>query len=343
MEKADAKLQSPFGTQAGRSESERIEGSRTQSPTSALDNALETRNSGACCPNRSDAVPTLPRETRSPVLRAERRRPNAEVRRAKGEGRMRSAQMARTVSDRTLAGRRMHGGSVPRKDAKYAKPPPTQNSFAAWRTWRLGVRSGCRDLTPVGAHRSEAAHKEFLCGVAYLAPLREIRLPSPHSSGRTPIGGRRPLGNTPSGVTAPVLRARRGAPHFVRALKYGAASRPPALPFSRSPGRTAKAQRRSAKGEGCVGSDGGRRMHGALVPRKDAKYAKPPPTQNSFAAWRTWRLGVRSGCRDLTPVGAHRSEAAALWATRPRNSKLGTCVEVYRRCESIQPNRPGSA
>ena len=46
--------------------------------------------------------------------------------------------------------------------------------------------------------RQAASHKESPCGVAYLAPLREIRLPRPHSSGRTPIGGRRPLGNTPS-------------------------------------------------------------------------------------------------------------------------------------------------
>ncbi len=142
--------------------------------------------------------------------------------------------MGRVVLDRTVAGRRMHGGLVPRNGAKKdAKPPPTKNLLAAWRTWRLRVRSGCRDLTPGGAHRSEAAaiwatrprnpkppapnerlpfpvsrlpfpvlpfsrspapqaerrrpkaatHKESPCGVAYLAPSREIRPPRPHSSG----------------------------------------------------------------------------------------------------------------------------------------------------------------
>ncbi len=72
-------------------------------------------------------------------------------------------------------------GSTQRRK-KYAKPPPTKNSFAAWRTSRLCVRSDCRGLTPGGG---------------------------------TPIGGRNPLGNTPSGFTPPVLP--RSRPPVLRA------------------------------------------------------------------------------------------------------------------------------
>ncbi len=171
-------------------------------------------------------APALPR-SRSPVLRAERRRPNAEglkceVRSAgcpDGKGRV-GSDAGRQANARRV-------GSTQRREVRQA-----------------------------------AAHKEFLCGVAYLAALREIRLPSPHFRGGTPIGGRRPLGNTPSGFTAPVLpcsrapvlRARRGAPHFVRVLKYGAASRPPALPRSRPPVLRAERRRPNAEGRRVVRS-----------------------------------------------------------------------------------------
>ncbi len=232
---------------------------------------------GACCPNRSERgshPPSRDPSSRAPVLRAERRRPNAEVRSAKCE--VRVVRMARAVSDRTLAGRRMHGGLVPRKGAK---------------------------------GRQAAAHKEFLCGVAYLAALREIRLPRPHFQGGQ--------GST----------EKKPRPTGQHALRFHG---------SRSPGRTAKAQRRSAKCEGrrrVVRMAGavsdrmlaGRRMHGGLVPRNGAKKdAKPPATKNLLAALRTWRLRVRSGCRDLTPVGAglDRKETKTHGATRPQVSRL---------------------
>ncbi len=262
----------------------------------------------------------------------------------------------------------MHGGLVPRKDAKYAKPPPTKNSFAAWRTWRLCVRSGCRVLTPAGKGATEkkpvlpssrapvlraerrrpnaerrsakarsakgvvgrmaravvgsdagrqanarrvgstqrrkvrqaAAHKEFLCGVAYLAPLREIRLPRPHSSGGRARPETETLGTRPqvsrlpsrsafrasrSRLPAPVSRspARRGAPHFVRVLKYGAASRPPALPLSgpNGEGPTPKCEVRRAwvarMARAVVGSDAGRQANarrvGSTQRRKEVRQA----------------------------------------------------------------------
>jgi len=109
--------------------------------------------------------------SRSPALRAERRRLNAEGRRAKCEVQsakceVRVVRMARAVSDRTLAGRRMHGWAGSTQRRQDGRRHPQRISFAAWRTWRLCVRSGRRDLTPGGG---------------------------------TPSGGRRPLGNTPPG------------------------------------------------------------------------------------------------------------------------------------------------
>ncbi len=250
----------------------------------------------------------------------------------------------------------MHGGLVPRNGAKKdAKPPPTKNLLcgvaylAAWRESRFaGVRrgrkgpaagfcrSGCRDLTPVGAHRSEAAALWATRPQVSRLPFQVLRFrPS-----------RFPFSRAPAPARGASLRSGSG-------IRGG--SRSPALPFSRSPGRTAKAQHRSAKCEVrrrvaqmvravLDRTVAGRRMHGGLVPRNGAKKdAKPPPTKNLLcgvaylAAWRESRFaGVRrgrkgpaagfcrSGCRDLTPGGAHRSEAAALWATRPRNPKLGT-------------------
>ncbi len=89
--------------------------------------------------------------------------------------------MARAVSDRTLAGRRMHGGLVPRNGAKKdAKPPPTKN---------------------------------LLCGVAYFAPLREIRQPRPHFR-----GGHTERRPSPFGQHAPGFRV-------LREMEPGAGSR----------------------------------------------------------------------------------------------------------------------
>ncbi len=111
------------------------------------------RTSGACCPNRSDAVPTLPRETRPPVLRAERRRPNAEGRKAKA-GCPNGKGCVGSGAGRQAKARRV-GSTQRRKEGRQA-----------------------------------ATHKESPCGVASSAAWREIRLPRPHSRGRHT--GRRP-------------------------------------------------------------------------------------------------------------------------------------------------------
>ncbi len=301
-----------------------------------------TRNPGACCPNRSDAVPTLPRETRPPVLRARRGAPhfvrvlkygaasrppalpfsgpNGEgpmpkggVRRAKGESGLSEWQGLCRIG-RWQAGECTAGWFHATAQRSTPSRRPHRIPLRRGVTWRLCVRSGCRDLSPVEpADRRPPPFRQHALG------FRVSGACCPNRSDAVPT--------LPRETRPPVLRARRGAPHFVRVLKYGAASRPPALPFSKpnSEGPTPKGEgRRRVVRMARAVSDrtlAGRRTHGGLVPRNGAKKdAKPPATKNLLAAWRTWRLCVRSGCRDLSPVGAHRSEAAALWATRPRNS-----------------------
>ncbi len=158
-------------------------------------------------------------------------RPKGEGPRAKGE--VCVAQMVRVVLDGTVAGRRRHGGLVPRN----------------------------------GAKKEEAAtHRESLCGVAYLASWREIRLPRPHSSGRASIGGRRPLGNTPSGFGFRDLgetgAGKRETGGFELALR-GRVARI-ALTRFRPPIRSSR----------CA----------ELIPHP---VRKPPPAKNFLAAWRT--------------------------------------------------------
>ncbi len=204
------------------------------------------------------------------------------------------------------------GSTQRRKEGR--KAASHKEFLAAWRTWRLGVRSGCRDLTPVGAADTDR------------------REPPPFGQHALRFHGSR----------SPALpRSRSPGPARGASLRSGSemrggipSSRASALPFSgpNGEGPTPKGEVRSAKSEVRVVrmaravSDrtlAGRRMPGGLVPRKDAKYAKPPPTKNSFAAWRTWRLRVRSGCRVLTPVGAHRSEAATHKESPLRRGVLG--------------------
>ncbi len=230
-------------------------------------------------------------------------------------------------------------GSAQRR--KEGSRHPQRISFAAWRTWRLCVRSGRRDLTPGGAGRDRKETK-----TNWATRPQVPRLPFQVLRFRA--------SRFPFSRSVPVLRARRGAPHFVRVLKYGAASRSPVLPRSgpNGEGSTPKGEVRRAKGEGwsakcevrsagcpngkgCVGSDAGRQANARLgwfhatAPRRTPSRH---PQRISFAAWRTWRLCVRSGRRDLTPGGAgrDRKETKTNWATRPQVPRLPFQVLRFR-------------
>ncbi len=156
--------------------------------------------------------------------------------------------------------------------------------------------------------RQAATHKESPCGVAYFAALREIRPPRPHSSGRKPIGGHSPLGNPPS--------------HFARRTLTFRVLREPGVGKRETGGFGLALRGRVAQ----IALTRFPPSHPLVeMCRTDSTPSTPPPTKNPLAAWRTSRLCVRSGRRDLTPVGANRSEGTARWATRlegrTRNSK----------------------
>ncbi len=204
--------------------------------------------------------------TRSRDTKTERRRLDAKTRSGSAKA-PNPAAWRRRVSDQAgpWQARRMPARLVQRTSAQrnaFAKPPPTQNSFAALRTSRLGVRSGCRDRTSSGGRAPPKRNQDQLGNTpsGFTAPV----LPFPVS--RSPVLPR---------SRSPALRARRGAPHFVRVLKYGAASRPPALPFSgpNGEGPTPKGEGRSAKCEvrvvrmtrAVVGSDAGRQANARRV------------------------------------------------------------------------------
>ncbi len=155
------------------------------------------------------------------------------------ETRNRVARMGRAVLDRTVAGRRMHGGLVPRNGAKKdAKPPPTKNPLAAWRTSRLRVRSGCRDLTPVGAGRDRNSKTNWATRPQVpRLPFQVLRF----RASRFPFPGSRSPGPARGASLRSGSEIRSGIPF----------SRAPALPFSgpNGEGPTPKCEVRRAKGE----------------------------------------------------------------------------------------------